>query len=191
MGRFRVLSEHAKLEGEEITGIKERLRQVSREILDSVSGGEEAKRVLIRAGKEGGGVEVSPPDYEKDGNRPSLSEATMKEITRAGGFGLLVDDVEGGEAEKKARLLELVSREKVVILKGKWVTDWFLPYLEQIQGQVPADWGLPEIQEITKVVASGITRLKELSRSESPATRSVAEILLDKGLKDMAVSYKK
>jgi len=195
VARLRVLLEHAKLEGEEIAVEKARFREEARSILDAA--GEAAKRVLFRGpAKEGGGLEVSLPDYSKKGSRPKLSDSTWKALTRAGGAEALVlaeKEAKGEEAAREA-LDGLLEKEVVCTLRGPWVTEWLKPYLEGLAAQgvgLPDGWEQPVIEEEVRVRAAGIPRLKELARSENRATAAVAKLLLEKGLRDLRVEHKK
>lgn len=174
-----------KMESETLGEMKGSFRDYSREILGRVAEG--VKRIFFLGGK-GGGVGVSIPDYTKDGNRLNLSDTTMKEVGKAGGIEAL------GIPVSELFIEDRDSSEPTIILRGIWY-NWFLTNLIQT-GKAPQesvgvgkDIEVVPVKEnvVRKLRVESIVRLKALIATATGEAKRVAEILLDRGLKDFTV----
>uniref|UniRef100_A0A6H1Z7K4 Uncharacterized protein n=1 Tax=viral metagenome TaxID=1070528 RepID=A0A6H1Z7K4_9ZZZZ len=163
---------------------KEEFRGLAADILRSSGPG--AARVLFRSAKNGDGIKCSRPDPVKEGNRPDFSEATLKELTAAGGL----DAVRG--------LVDppVVEEREQVTLSGQWA-DWFLTQIK-----VFVEAGQVNSEQIDEAYAAGEIKLDKKARLRPDAGQILQQLLTDcseeqaeliavllrKGFKAMSVS---
>jgi hypothetical protein len=152
---------------------KTKLRGVMQEILDQAQPG--SKSVYL-VGKKGA-LRISPPDLEKDGNRPVFSGETDKAVRKAGGLESLGPELD-----------ELVESKLVVTLRG----DYAARFLAQLKAMI--DGGqLEEMPEDVKVdwkrrlKLEGLAGLKALAADGAGDAAEVAKVLLKKGIRAATV----
>jgi len=166
----------------EVNAGKEMVRNIATQALARASEG--AKRVCMVNGI-GGAVSTTVPDYEKDGNRLVISDATFKKLMKLGG----VEALEMAEGE----LFDVQSTvgSRSLVLTGKWLT-WFEDqYIKtgQLKIENETDITLSVIEPSTtkRISFAALAKLKALSVTGSEKAKKAATLLLDAGLKAMTV----
>ena len=114
-----------RLEAEAVE-LKRQLRDVARSIVAGAGPASSAiRRVFVRNGAKGG-VSVSLPNYESEGNRLVLSDKKINEVLKTG-------DISALPGASLADLIEeVVTSEggEVIELRGRWV-EWFKTNMSQ------------------------------------------------------------
>ena len=166
----------------EVDAGKVAMRNLAQQALAKAAEG--AKRVCILGGDEKG-VSTTLPDYEKESNRTAISDANYKKFQKAGGEGVL----EIPESE----LFEVtnVAGSKSLVLTGKWFTWFHEQYVDtgKLDIDKEEDLNVVTVEPSTtrRLSYKAIARLKVLTVMGSAKAKKAAELLLDAGLKAMAI----
>lgn len=158
---------------------KKRWQDLLKEVVQEA--GAKVKRIQIRCKDMGTYIQVLAPDVSKKGNRPVLSDPTVKRINEAGGLIALGD-----------LRYEVLEVEETVILSGDmntWFRTWFA---EQVKtGKMAADAPGVELVVKQRVTANGFAKLQDYVEACTDAMGvMVAKVLLDVGIKAGSVRVK-
>lgn len=166
--KFLISDAYSKQLEDQLADHKSQLRDLMEVVLSKSAPG--TKAVYFYGGR--GGLRASPPDAEKEGNRPNISEDTQRAIRNAGGLEEL--EQFGSSAD------EVLERHVQVTLTGEWATR-FLAQMERLveAGKLQPDAEGIKVEEKSKVKFSALPVLKGLVAAGS----KVAKVLLDKGVK--------
>jgi hypothetical protein len=170
--RFLLEDAYVKELSTQLEGRKLKLRATMQEVLDQAQPG---SRSVYLLGKKGA-LRITPPDLEKDGNRPTFSGTTEKALRKVGGLEALGDALE-----------QVVSSDLEVVLRGEYASR-FLAQLEALReaGQLEETPEDVVINWKRRLKLEGLQVLKELAAQEGEVGE-VAKVLLGKGIKAATV----